>query len=201
MVNNTQKLVDYIESLNDFEYIQNIDGNYEHMGATIVDGVLQSGLNYKTVVKPRVVSVLTNFPTHTTISSFQSLCEEKGIKNVIAWKDDKKPNLILTLLSFLKAEKVETCQQFSTWLDQEQNVHKLRAIKGIGPKTIDYFNILLGKQAIAVDVHLKHFVQMAGIRLFNYDEIKNLIMEVADHLNIKPSLLDHSIWKYMADSK
>ncbi len=201
MTDNTQKLIDFIESLDGFEFVTNIDGNYQHIGATIVDGILQSGLNYETVVKPRVVSVLANFPSHTTTSSFQAVCEEKGIKNIISWNNDKKPNLIMLLLSFLKTENVETCQQFSIWLDQEQNIHKLRTIKGIGPKTIDYFNSLLGKETIAVDVHLKRFVKMAGIEFSDYDEIKNVITKAANHLDISLSLLDHSIWNYMVERK
>ena len=175
--------------------MSNIDGNYEHMGATIVDGILQAGLKYETVVKPRVISVLEKYPNHATTSSFKTVCKEQGIKNIISWKNDKKPNLIMLLLSFLQSEQVETCQQFSTWLDQENNILKLRSIKGIGPKTIDYLNILLGKETIAVDIHLKRFVQMAGIDLSNYDKTKNVITETANHLNISPSLLDHSIWK------
>jgi len=39
MADNTKKLVDFIEALNGFEYVSNIDGNYEHMGAIIVDGI------------------------------------------------------------------------------------------------------------------------------------------------------------------
>jgi len=201
MADNTKKLVDFIEALNGFEYVSNIDGNYENMGATIVDGILQAGLKYETVVKPRVLSILEKFPNHTTTSSFITVCKEQGIKNIISWKNDKKPNLIMLLLSFLQSEQVETCQQFSTWLEQENNIIKLRSIKGIGPKTIDYLKILLGKETVAVDIHLKRFVQMAGIELSNYDEIKTVITETANHLNISPSQLDHSIWKYMAERK
>ena len=201
MADNTKKLVDFIEALNGFEYVSNSDGNYEHMGAIIVDGILQAGLKYETVVKPRVIFILEKYPNNTTTSSFITVCKEQGIKNIISWKNDKKPNLIMLLLSFLQSEQVETCQQFSTWLEQENNILKLRSIKGIGPKTIDYLKILLGKETVAVDIHLKRFVQMAGIELSNYDEIKTVITETANHLNISPSQLDHSIWKYMAERK
>lgn len=201
MDNNTLKLIEFINSLDNFEYLSSLDGNYDHMGATIVDGVLQSGLNYKTIVKPRVMSVLTNYPKQKKTSSFKKICTEKGIKNIISWKNDRKPDLIITLLSFLEAEKIETCCQFSNWLNQEKNTIKLQKIKGIGPKTVDYFKILVGQESIAVDIHLKHFVQMAGISLSSYDEIKKLITDVATHLKIKPSMLDHSIWNYMSEKK
>jgi len=84
MADNTKKLVDFIEALNGFEYVLNIDGDYEHMGAIIVDGILQAGLKYETVVKPRVISVMEKYPNHTTTSSFKTLCKEQGIKNIIS---------------------------------------------------------------------------------------------------------------------
>lgn len=201
MDKNTEILVGYILSLEDFEYAPNIDNNYEHMGATIVDGILQSGLNYKNVVKPRVESVLANYSNHKTTSAFLAICAREGIKNIISWKDDRKPDLIIALLFFLRDESIETCQQFSEWLNQDIHVTKLKRMKGIGPKTVDYFKILLGQENIAVDVHLKRFVQMAGIDLSGYDEIKKLIGEAANQINIETSLLDHSIWKYMAERK
>lgn len=201
MNHNTQMLIDFIETLDRFKIVETIDGNYDHIGATLVDGILQSGVRYETVVKPRVVSILTHYPDHTSTSSFQALCEEKGIKNIISWNDDRKPNLIIVLLSILRTEKIETCQQFSVWLDQEQNIHKLRSINGIGPKTIDYFKILLGKETVAVDVHLKRFFHMAGIEITKYDEIKSVITEAANYLKIRPSVLDHSIWEFMTERK
>ncbi|MBI9045526.1 MAG: hypothetical protein JEZ06_13635 [Anaerolineaceae bacterium] len=201
MENNSQKLVNYIYSIQDFKIVTGIDGAYQHMGATLVDGVLQSGLNYKTVVKPRVDKVLANYPNEKTTSEFSDLCKKEGIKNIITWKDDRKPNLILTLISLLQRENVETCQEFSVWLNDDQNTKKLQTIKGIGPKTIDYFKILVGQESVAVDVHLNRFIQLAGIQLSEYEEIKALISKTSNVLGIKQSILDHSIWKYMSEKK
>ncbi len=197
----SKKLVDFINSLEEFKIDSEIDGNYQHMGATLVDGVLQAGLNYKTIVKPRVDFVLSTYPDHKTTSMFLNLCIEEGINKIISWKDDRKPNLIMTLLILLKNERVETCQQFSTWLNDIQNINKLRSIKGIGPKTIDYFRILVGQETVAVDIHLKNFVQIANIELSNYEEIKSLITKAAKLLGVKASILDHSIWKYMSNKQ
>ncbi|MBI9046989.1 MAG: hypothetical protein JEZ06_21055 [Anaerolineaceae bacterium] len=201
MNTNTKKLINYINSLQDFEIISVIDGAYQHMGATLVDGVLQSGLNYKTVVEPRVEHVLATYPNKKTTSEFSELCKKEGIKNIITWNDDRKPNLILTLVSLLQNENVETCQEFSIWLKDVQNTSKLHAIKGIGPKTIDYFKILVGQESVAVDVHLTRFIQLAGIQLSGYEEIKALISKASIELGIKESVLDHSIWKYMSERK
>jgi len=201
MQDNSKKLVDFINSLEGFKFDSEIDGNYQHMGATLVDGVLQAGLNYKTVVKPRVDFVLSTYPGYKTTSLFLDLCIEEGIKNVISWKDDRKPDLITTLLLLLKNEGIETCQEFSSWLNDSQNRNKLRSIKGIGPKTIDYFKILLGQESVAVDIHLINFIQIANIELSGYEEIKTLITNAANILGVKASVLDYSIWKYMSDKQ
>ena len=40
------------------------------------------------------------------------------------------------------------------------------AVRGIGPKTIDYFKILCGEQdTAAVDMHLTRFLEQAGVRV------------------------------------
>lgn len=201
MHDNSKKLFDFINSLERFKIESEIDGNYQHMGATLVDGVLQAGLNYKTVVKPRVDFVLSTYPDHKTTSSFLDLCKEEGIKKIISWKDDRKPDLIMTLLLLLQNERIETCQEFSSWLNDNQNINKLRSIKGVGPKTIDYFKILLGQESVAVDIHLKQFIQLANIELIGYEEIKTLITKAANILGVKVSVLDHSIWKFMSDNQ
>ena len=201
MQDNSRKLVDFINSLEGFKFDSEIDGNYQHIGATLVDGVLRAGLNYKTVVKPRVDFVLSSYPGYKTTSLFLDLCIEEGIKNIISWKDDKKPDLITTLLLLLKKEGIETCQEFSSWLNDSQNINKLRSIKGIGPKTIDYFRMLLGQESVAVDTHLKKFIQMANIELSGYKEIKTVITKAAIILGVRASILDHSIWKYMSDKQ
>ena len=43
---------------------------YNHMGATIIDSVLQAGLNYKYVVYPRVQKILQDFHDYTTTCDF-----------------------------------------------------------------------------------------------------------------------------------
>lgn len=199
MRDNSKKLVDFINSLEGFEFDSEIDDNYQHIGATLVDGVLQAGLKYKTVVKPRVDFILSSYSGYKTTSSFLNLCIKEGIKNIISWKDDKKPDLIMTLLLFLKNEGIETCQEFSSWLNDSHNSKKLRSIKGIGPKTIDYFKILLGQESVAVDTHLKKFIQTANIELSDYEEIKMVITKAAIILGVKASVLDHSIWKFMSE--
>ena len=48
-------LAEYIRAKRDFEIVKSIDGSYGHMGATLTDAVLQAGVKYETVVRPRVL--------------------------------------------------------------------------------------------------------------------------------------------------
>ena len=68
-------LVKYIESLNDFKIIEDIGGNYNHMGATITDSILQAGTKYDTVVKPKVQNLRNLYPEVRTTSDFQKLID------------------------------------------------------------------------------------------------------------------------------
>ena len=51
-------LTEHLESLDDFVVVTDVDGSYNHMGATIADAVLQAGTIYDTVVRPRVSRIL-----------------------------------------------------------------------------------------------------------------------------------------------
>jgi hypothetical protein len=53
-----EKLAHYVKSLPDFEFYQTIDGNYDHIGATVADAILQANNKYSTHVKPRVNRIL-----------------------------------------------------------------------------------------------------------------------------------------------
>ena len=44
MINQAKILVKYIEALPGFKIATEIDGNYQNMGATIIDGILQAGI-------------------------------------------------------------------------------------------------------------------------------------------------------------
>jgi len=49
-----EKLVNFIRGLSDFSIVTEIDGNYQHLGATIADAVLQANMRYETHVRPRI---------------------------------------------------------------------------------------------------------------------------------------------------
>ena len=118
------KLTTYVQSLTDFKLSQTND-SYTHMGAVVVDGILQAGLNYTTVVLPRVNAVITKYPAADTTSKFMKVCVDQGIKEILNWKSDVKPNYIMKLLRFLKDNNIETTSQLHDWLEIENIKHYL----------------------------------------------------------------------------
>jgi endonuclease III len=196
-------LIKYIKSLKDFNIVKpDIPVPYNHMGATITDAMLQAGTTWDTVVKPRIKKLL-NYSEAKTTTGFLKLLEREGIKRLLSWDDDEKPTRILKVVCFFETEKIETETDLKTWLENDDNIEKLKKLRGIGNKTADYFKILVGISTSAIDRHLIEFLKQAGIDISinNYWEAQKIINKAAEKMEIDKSLLDHSIWKYMSIKK
>ena len=197
-------LADHINNLiasKTFIIANEIDGNYQNMGANIIDGILQAGMSYAAVVKPRVNNYLINYPDIKTTSQFKKLCDKVTIPRLINWKASAKTERIEALTVFLINNNVETQDEFKLWLDNQENLKQLKRLSGIKSKTADYFKILTGHQTNAIDRHLLGFLSNADISVINYKDAQAVISDAAKILNINESFLDYSIWKYMSESK
>jgi thermostable 8-oxoguanine DNA glycosylase len=170
------------------------------MGATLTDTVLQAGVNYTTVVKPRVQQILQQFPEAQTTSGFLALLQRETPEKLLNWQPGRKPNTLLALATVLASEGLEVEAAVRLWLQQETNRAKLRTIHGIGPKSIDYLQILVGGQSVAVDRHIYAFLANAGFQNVTYEMAHRLVSEAARLLDVPLATLDHSIWRYMAQS-
>lgn len=189
-------LVAYIKSLSDFPRVP-AQEPYNHIGATLTDALLQSGLRYEAVVLPRVKRVLAE-PSAGTVSGFLNLLERDGPHVVLNWRHPDKPARVLAVTRLLSAEGIETEADLRDWLADEAHCQTLLGLKGIGPKTMDYLQVLVGIPNIAVDVHLFAFLERAGCPAKNYSEAHDLLMDAAQLLGWPASELDHSIWRYMS---
>ena len=194
---NQDKLYDYIRGLDDFLLYKRENITYNHIGAIIIDVILQSGMNYKTVVFPRVKNFINKFPDQRTTSDFNTILINNNIQNLIDWKGVIKIDRIHRLTNFFLEQSILTESDLIIWLNYPDNETLLRKLNGIGPKTVDYLKILVGIQTIAVDRHLKNFVSNAGLYLESYNKIKSIILFTSEKLNIDPISLDYSIWTYM----
>ena len=193
--NNSSILVNYINNLSDFQFVES-SVPYHHMGATITDALLQAGINYENVVKPRVNKIYS-FQEAMTTSGYYQLLKTSGPTSLLNWHG-KKVHSILAVCNLFIKENIENEKQLETWLNNELNIEKLRGIKGVGDKTLDYFKILVGIHTSAIDRHLFNFLGMAEINVNNYSKAQEIIHGTAVMMQISESLLDHSIWKYMS---
>jgi hypothetical protein len=194
-----RQLADYIISLRDFTISPYQMQSYGHMGATVTDSILQAGVNYRTVVEPRVKQVMQRYPEAKTSRGFLTVIERYGADCVLNWKHPEKPRRVYELTAFFVAINLETEQCLKSWLLHPNNCEKLLMLKGIGPKTIDYMKRFVGISTIAVDRHVRRFLNSAGVQRATYHEIQVVVAFAADLLRISRSSLDHAIWSYSSN--
>lgn len=192
-------LAEYTRSLSDFVIQTEID-KYDHMGALIVDAVLQAGIHYDTVVKPRVLKVQNEFPTAKTTTGFLRVLSLHGSEEILNFHGDK-PMRVMEVASFLRYERLETVQELAIWLEVKGNREKIMGIKGIKDKTVDYMEILAGGETNAIDRHLLNFLQAANIPFAGYEDAQTIVTRAAQLLGVSVAHYDHSIWTYMSQSK
>jgi len=199
-INDAQKLVNYIQiNMDKFEPVTQRTP-YFHMGATITDSILQSGLNYRYVVYPRVLKLLTKYYEYKTTCKFLILMQTIPLGELINWQSQIKLTRIKNLSWFLYNNNIESETELSEWLNDTHNIELLSNLNGIGPKTIDYLKMLSGNQAIAIDRHLFKFLEIAGVLVNSYNEANTIFSMAANFLNMSKYELDRKIWIYMSKS-
>lgn len=198
-MNDARQLLQYINSLKDFQ-IQEKATIYKHVGALVIDAILQQGISYDSTVKPRVIKFEADYPQADTTSEFIKTFNENELSDIIKFNNYAKINAIKDLSLLLQKEKIESVDQFVTWFQDKGNKQSLLNIKQVGQKTIDYLSILVGEEEVAVDRHLYNFLSDAGIQHGNeYLTAQKIIKECALLMEKSESVLDHSIWRYMSN--
>lgn len=202
MTSNALKLKDYIKSISDFRFVRPNDCPYSsHIGALFTDTILQAGVNYRHVVWPRVAYVLEHYPHAVTVSAFADVLEHYSTSKVLRWNNKEKLCRMNDLVSFCLDHQIETSIQLKSFLYDEENVRALKGIHGIGDKTCDYLKRLLGFDTVAVDRHIRLFIERANVNYNSYNEIKEVVEFTADFMNRQRRELDYSIWSYMSDKE
>jgi hypothetical protein len=168
--------------------------SYLHMGATICDAALQSGLNYRTVVAPRVAKCRRDWPTATTTSAFSRKIRLFDLGRLLDWRDPVKLTRIVDLTDFLLRSAVETEEELAAFLVQDHQAKSLLTVMGVGPKTLDYLRILAGLPAVAIDRHVQAVIAQAGVVCRSYEEGRQLMLAAAEYLAVDPAALDRRIW-------
>lgn len=192
------RLTRFVLDLSGFEIQPDRGPCYAHMGATITDAILQSGLNYRTIVAPRIRRLLLCWPDASRTSIFLEMLTQNGLNQILQWRHSEKPVRIGQLTELLLKESVEIESDLSGWLNCQSNCERLRTVRGIGPKTVDYLKSLVGLQSVAVDRHVRTFVALAGVEAKSYEEIHEVVRLAAEELGIGLRSFDRSIWNFVS---
>ncbi|WP_437593683.1 hypothetical protein [Sorangium sp. So ce1000] len=169
---------------------------HAHMGATISEAVLQAGINYETVVKPRIERLRAHHPEAVTTTAFLDLMRRIEPSTLLGFRG-RKPLLVRLTAELLREVNVETEADLRLWLARDESQERLKRLSGIGDKTIDYFRMLCGIRTCAIDVHVLRFIEAAGVVVTGYADAKTVVTRAAELLLIDPATFDHCIWETM----
>lgn len=174
---------------------------YEHAGALLADAVLQAGLSYRSVVMPRIVRILAEFPEADRISEIRYLIRKGSTAYLLDWQHPTKIERFERVVDFLYREKVDTIEDIHRVLKSDRFCTDLQSLNGVGPKTVDYMACLVGIESIAVDRHIRNFAARAGVNNDKYDFLKNAFCFAADLLSISRREFDAWVWSREADKQ
>ena len=170
----------------------------EHLGAVLADSVLQAGLNYTTVVRPRVLAILRAHPNRHTISSLVSLVQDGETNAFLNWRHHQKVSRFEALVIFLQKWGVEDVQDLRAGLASNEFCDALQTVNGIGPKTVDYMACLIGIDSIAVDRHVRTFAKAVGVENNDYHFLRKSFCCAADLLSLPRREFDAWLWRRAA---
>lgn len=169
-----------------------------HVGAAVADAVLQSGLNYQTVVKPRIDRIRMTYPETATLPGVREIVKQGRICEFLDWRHPTKISRFVHLVALLDADGVECAGDLRQWLEGRGARDRLLGLHGIGPKTYDYICCLVGMDCIAVDRHVKTFASEAGVPINDYEELRVAVSYAADLLGLARRDFDAWIWQRLS---
>lgn len=168
---------------------------YDHLGAILADSVLQAGLNYRTVVRPRITRILISYPDAATTAGLLSLLDAGQTREFLGWDHAVKVHRFERLVRFIDRESILTSAELRTRLHDDSFGEGLQELNGVGPKTVDYMACLVGIETIAVDRHIRNFAQRVGVESTEYDYLKRVFCIAADLLAVSRREFDAWIWR------
>ena len=121
----------------------------DHLGAVLADSILQAGLNYSTVVRPRVQTILRVHPYLLTVSSLVTIIQKGETSSLLNWRHHEKLRRFEELVAFLQSRGIQDVHDLRASLISKDFCNALQKLNGIGPKTVDYMACLVGIDSIA----------------------------------------------------
>ncbi|MCO6051520.1 hypothetical protein NGM99_17180 [Mesorhizobium sp. RP14(2022)] len=172
--------------------------SYFHLGAVVADAVLQAGLNYSSVVRPRINRIMAEYPDADNVNVLIDIVHSGMASEFLNWKHHVKTNRFEKLVITLRDADIKNVTILRDGLHCERFCQNLLSIKGVGPKTVDYMACLIGIDSIAVDRHVRNFAKQAGIESRDYNFLKTVSCLAADLLAIRRRDFDAWIWAHQS---
>ncbi len=169
-----------------------------HMGAVLADSVLQAGVSYATIVRPRLQSILKVYPHASTTSLLKHVIVRDGSSAFLQWTHHEKVSRFEDLVVFMAEAQIENTFELSVALRSKAFRSALRKLRGIGPKTVDYMACLVGVDCVAIDRHIRSFAESAGLVDDDYDYLRDVFSFAADLLSISRRDFDARIWRHQS---
>jgi hypothetical protein len=214
--NEAKVFADYLYALSDFKVIDApVSSAGNHVGAVIIDGVLQVAHDFEEQVRPAVGSI-RKFPEAATVSGFINLLNTKPLDSLINFGGQTTRNNLLNVAIFFRAKGVDSFDDLHVWLGPENNRDSLLTAESrlgegvfrIGDKTADYFRVLVGHwDAVAVDRGVRQLLDNANIisrhsKRYDYKQVRAIVQLTAiAYLGCRPLDLDASIYNYYVSNK
>ncbi|MEV5566921.1 hypothetical protein AB0L54_29300 [Streptomyces sp. NPDC052196] len=171
---------------------------WTHMGAVISDASFQARSRYKATILPRILALQTAWPDAATVKGFQARLATDDLATAMNFHHARKVAKAHNITDLLAVHGVDTRDDLRAWLDIQPNRAALRAVKDVGPKTVDYLGNLVGGSQIAVDVHLRAFAAEAGVTDLRYEQLRTTYEHAAALLGHEPGGMEHAVWRLTA---
>ncbi|MRI56588.1 hypothetical protein D8770_21890 [Methylobacterium sp. DB1607] len=168
--------------------------SYFHLGAVVADAVLQAGLNYSSVVRPRINRIMSEYPDADTVDVLIDIVHSGMVPQFLNWKHHIKTTRFEKLVITLRDADIKNVTILRDGLNCDKFCQNLLNIKGVGPKTVDYMACLIGIDSIAVDRHIRSFAKQAGVESRDYNYLKTVSCLAADLLSMRRRDFDAWIW-------
>lgn len=193
-----ERLVEYMDA-------HGIDGGrmitrgWHHIGALITDSVLQRRQKYKATVFPRVQALVREWPDAETTSGFKTRIEQGGLSDIIRWNGYQRLRQIDEMVAAFEAEWIDDVASLHQRLQEspkrEEFRTALRKVHQVGPKTVDYMDILAGVETgTAVDSRIRKHRKSAGVSNLTYAHVQGAMRKAADLRNWRHGDLDAALW-------
>jgi len=122
---------------------------------------------------------------------------------VIRWRRPAKLAVLAGLTAAMTDLEIESISDLGRHLVSHDlrpaSVRRLRAVHGVGPKTIDHLAILACvTDRVAIDRHLVQFAA-AGVADLSYDYLQRIYIAAAIARGWTPGAVDAAVWKHLTE--